>query len=292
VLDNFETGHKRNLERFSGKLIDGDVRDYGCVRSAVHGVEAVFHLAALGSVPRSINDPLGTHAVNETGTLNLLDACRREGVRRVVMASSSAVYGDSQTMPKRENAMPAPVSPYGVSKLTGEYYCQVFRANYRLETVCLRYFNVFGPRQDPASEYAAVIPRFVDAALNGQRPIIYGDGTQSRDFTYVANVVEATVRAATVRGANGLIANVACGERYSLLDVIRELEALCACKLEPEFQPPRQGDILHSQAAITRARRVLGYMPRVSLRDGLRETVDWFRSKQVPASEERRMQAL
>ena len=277
VFDNFSSGKLQNVEHLPIDLVEGDVRDDDAVRSAVRGINYVFHLAALGSVARSIEDPMSTHEVNETGTLRVLGAARAAKVRRVVLASSSSIYGNAVAMPKRESAKPAPMSPYAVSKLTGEYYCNVFWNTFGLETVCLRYFNVFGPRQDPASEYAAVIPRFIDAVLAGERPVIYGDGTQSRDFTYVSNVAEATILAAMAPKAAGQICNVACGERWSLLELVKLMEQILACEIKPVFKEPRVGDVLHSQAAIVRAQRVLDYAPRISFQRGLRETIEWFR---------------
>ena len=277
VMDNFSTGRQQNVEHLPIDLVKGDVRDEHDVRQAMRGVQYVFHLAALGSVARSIEDPLTTHEVNETGTLRVLDAALKAKAKRVVLASSSSIYGNAAAMPKRESAKPAPMSPYAVSKLTGEYYCNVFWNTYDLETVCLRYFNVFGPRQDPASEYAAVIPRFIDAVLNGERPVIFGDGTQSRDFTYVTNVAEATILAAVTPKAAGQICNVACGERWSLLELVKLLEQILDTRIKPVFKDPRVGDVMHSQAAIVRAQRVLDYAPRISFQRGLRETVEWFR---------------
>jgi nucleoside-diphosphate-sugar epimerase len=285
AFDNFSTGRRENTHDFKGPLLEGDVRDYSAIRSAIRGVDTVFHLAAIGSVARSVDDPLTTHEVNEGGTLNVLEACRREKVRRVVFASSSAIYGNLPKLPKHESAKPAPASPYAVSKLTGELYCRVFSNNFGLETSCVRYFNVFGPRQSPESEYAAVIPRFIEAALKGEEPVVYGDGTQTRDFTYVDNVVVATILAGSVRGAVGLVANVACGNRYSLLELISQLESVCGCSIRPLFNEARTGDVLHSQAAIGRARRALGYVPRIGLRRGLEETVRWFRKEMMPDSD-------
>ena len=276
VLDNFTTGRRENLGSLPVEIIDGDVRDTDCVEAAVEGTRVVFHLAALGSVARSVEDPLTTHEINATGTLKVLDACRRQGVKRVVFASSSSVYGNSAAKLKRETAKPRPDSPYAVSKLTGEYYCRVYHRLYGLETACLRYFNVFGPRQEPDSQYAAVIPRFVRAMLHGDRPVIYGDGGQTRDFTYVGNTVEGTLLAATAPRGAGLIANLACGSRYSLLDLAANLRAILDSKLQPEFAEPRLGDIRHSQADVARAERMLGYRPRADFREGLEKTVAWY----------------
>jgi UDP-glucose 4-epimerase len=217
--------------------------------------------------------------VNETGTLTVLDASHKAGVRRLVYAASSSANGNSPAMPKREDAKPAPASPYAVSKLTGEHYCRVYWEAFQLETACVRYFNVFGPRQDPKSEYAAVIPRFIDAALNGGTPVIYGDGSQSRDFTYVANAVEATIAAATSQNAPGEVINVACGERRSLLELVDMLEDLLGDRIQPAFETARPGDVKHSQAGIEKAQELLGYAPQVGFKEGLKETVDWYRNR-------------
>ena len=278
VLDNLSTGKRDNLLGTEAGLLEGDLRDPVDVEAAVRGVERVFHLAALASVARSVRDPLTTHAVNATGTLMLLDACRQAGVKRLVYSSSSSVYGNSPAQPKEEGMKPAPASPYAVSKLAGEHYCRVFHETYGLETVSLRYFNVFGPRQDPDSEYAAVIPRFVAAASEGSSPTLYGDGTQSRDFTYVANVVDAIAAAAEAEAAAGEVLNIACGERRSLLDLLSELGEIDGHPVTPRFEAPRAGDIKHSQADISRARRVLGYRPRIGFHRGLEETVAWFQA--------------
>lgn len=279
ILDNFVTGKRENVEDLPVEILEMDVRNSAAVKRAVLGVEYVFHLAALASVSRSIDDPLVTHTVNETGTLLLLDAARRAGVKRVVYVGSSSAYGNSASLLKQETAKPAPASPYAISKLTGEYYCRVYWESFGLETACVRYFNVFGPCQDPDSEYAAVIPRFIHAALNSGTPVIYGDGTQSRDFTYVENTVAATILAATAPKAVGQVINVACGERRSLLDVIGILEDLLGDRITPVFEAPRLGDVKHSQASIAKAGRLLGYVPRVGFREGLSETVEWFRNR-------------
>lgn len=277
VFDNFSTGKHENLENMPVTIIEGDLRNADQVQSAVEGMDVVFHLAALSSVTRSIHDPITTHAVNATGTLILLEACRKAGVARVVYASSSSVYGDLPTLPKREDMRPLPLSPYAVSKLVAEHYCRMYWKAFGLETVCLRYFNVFGPRQDPASEYAAVIPRFIRAALQQERPIIYGDGTQTRDFTYVEDVVHANLAAATSRNVAGEVINVACGGRRSLLELVASLADLLDTDLAPEFRSPRPGDVKHSQAAISRAQRLLGYSSRVPFEEGLKRTLAWHR---------------
>ncbi len=282
VLDNFATGRRENLDGIADRvdLIEGDLRRPPDVEKAVEGVEVILHQGALGSVPRSIADPLATHAANATGTLHVLWAARAAGVRRVVCASSSSVYGDTPTLPKVEEMAPAPLSPYAVSKLAGEHYCRVFAGVYGLETVSLRYFNVFGPRQDPTSQYAAVIPKFIRAMLGGERPVIFGDGTQSRDFTYVDNVVAANLLAAEAPAAalGGAVCNIACGERSTLLDLVGTLNAILGTRLEPEFRPPRPGDVRHSHAAIGRAERLLGFRPSVRFGEGMRRTVEWMRA--------------
>jgi len=279
VLDNFSTGRRDNLAPFLDRidLIEGDLQDLPTVRRAVEGVDYVLHQGALPSVQRSIDDPLATHAANATGTLHLLVAAQEAGVRRVVCASSSSVYGDSPALPKQEHMLPRPKSPYAVSKLSGEHYCCVFTAVHELETVCLRYFNVFGARQDPTSQYAAVIPNFISAMLQGESPVIYGDGCQSRDFTYVSNVVCANLLAATASGGAGGVFNVACGQRHTLLDLIANLNEILGTDLKPIHTDPRPGDVRHSLADITAAQEVLGYRAEVDLGAGLRRAVAWYR---------------
>ena len=290
VLDNFSTGGPRNLSHILDQveLIEGDIRDLETVRRAVNGMEVVFHQAALPSVPRSINDPLTTHAVNATGTLNVLSAARESGVRRVVYASSSSVYGDSRQLPKREDMLALPKSPYASSKLAGEHYCRAFLTAYGLETVSLRYFNVFGPRQDPTSHYAAVIPRFISALLEGADVRIYGDGRQTRDFTYVGNVVQANLAAATALGAEGGVCNLACGRRTSLLSLLDMLSARIGALPRSVHEAKRTGDVQDSVADVSEARRLLDYEPETDIQQGLNETVDWFaesaRSAAVVAS--------
>ena len=280
VLDSFATGRRENLAPVLANidLIEGDLRDPAAVRRAVSGVEVVYHQAALPSVPRSIEDPATTFAVNVTGTLNLLLAARDAGCRRVVFASSSSVYGNTRRLPKVEPMTPAPRSPYAVSKLTGEQLCAVFARLYGLETVALRYFNVFGPRQDPASPYAAVIPRFIRALQRGEAPVIHGDGEQTRDFTYVANVVDANLRAATAPGATGRVFNVAGGEEISINRVLRLLAGLLEVPPRARHEPPRPGDVRHSRAGIAAAREALGYVPAVSFAEGLAATVAGHRA--------------
>lgn len=272
VLDNFSNGLESNLTPFvdSIEIVSGDVRDADVVRRAVDGATIVLHLAALGSVPRSIDDPATSNDVNVCGTINVLNAARECGVRRVVFSSSSSVYGENPILPKDESLATLPISPYAVSKLAGEAYTRVFARVYELETVALRYFNVFGPRQRPDAAYAAVIPLFMRAALDGTPVPINGDGTQSRDFTYVDNVVSANLLAATAPASvSGGVYNIACGGRFSLLDIVAELEKLSGKSLQRDHLPPRAGDIPHSEAAIEAARRDLGYEVRVGFAEGL-----------------------
>lgn len=280
VFDNLCTGHRANVERFGRdvEFHEGDLIDYDAVAKAVRGVDVVFHQAALASVPRSVERPLDTHAACVTGTLNLLDASRRAGVRRLVYAASSSAYGDQPFASKREVDLPAPISPYGVAKLAAEYYCQAFAHTYKFETVCLRYFNVFGPRQDPDSPYSAVIPLFVSAMLGGRRPKVNGNGMQSRDFTYVANVVHGNLLAADAAPACvGKSINVAMGRQTTLLQLIETLNELLGTDIQPEFCPPREGDILESMADITVARALLSYEPQVEFLDGLKRSIEYYR---------------
>jgi UDP-glucose 4-epimerase len=289
VLDNFATGRRSNLDALGDavEVIEGDIQSYERVHNAVRGCEVVLHQAALPSVPRSIQDPLTSNAVNVIGTLNVLLAARDEGVRRVVCASSSSVYGANKEMPKREDMTPMPISPYAVGKLAGEGYCRSFGEVYGLETVALRYFNIFGPRQDPHSQYSAVVPKFIEALLNGQRPVIYGDGEQSRDFTSVENVVGANVLAMDATGVTGRAYNIACGERVTLNDLVTELRELTGSDVEPEYAPARPGDVLHSLADISRAREELGYEPAVRLGEGLGRAVEHFRAEAAAQSSTR-----
>jgi len=278
VLDDFSTGSEERLVHLLDdvEIVRGDIRDRDTVDRCLRGVEVVFHEAALPSVARSVEDPLTSHDVNVNGTLTLLDAARRAGVRRLVYAASSSAYGDSAVLPKKESQPAAPLSPYAVGKLTGEYYCRIWWTLYGLSTVSLRYFNVFGPRQDPRSEYAAVIPRFVTAALAGQAPKVFGDGEQTRDFTFVENVVDANLLAAEAEGADGGLFNIACGERISLNRLLREIGEIIGRPVKAEYGPARAGDVKHSLADISLARKVLGFEPRVSVREGLERTVAWF----------------
>ena len=275
VLDNFSTGNRANLDDLDVQVVEGELRSYERVHAAVRGVEIVFHLGALGSVPRSVQDPLTSSAVNIEGTLNVLLAARDEGVRRVVYSSSSSVYGTRRELPVPESSPPDPISPYGVAKLAAERYCISFSRVYdSFETVVLRYFNVFGPRQSPFSQYAAVIPLFVTAIAEGRPITIHGDGGQSRDFTYVTNVVDATMLAAEAAEANGRIFNVAAGSPGSVNDVADTIGRILGKPVEKEFLPPRPGDIRDSWADIAAAREVLGFEPTVGLEEGLRRTVE------------------
>jgi len=279
VIDNFLTGRRENLADCADRitLIEADIRDREAVREAVAGCDYVLHQAALPSVPRSIDEPLLTQEINVTGTVNVLVAARDAGVKRVVFAASSAAYGESEVSPKHEDLPTAPISPYGASKVAGEAYCQAFSAVYDVEAVALRYFNVFGPRQDPTSQYAAVVPLFIQAVLAGIAPTIFGDGEQSRDFTYVANVVEANILAAAAPDAAGQVINVACGESISVNQLARAIADALGSDIEPAHTDPRPGDILHSRADISRARRLLGYEPAVGFEEGLAATCAWFR---------------
>ncbi|MDX1947030.1 MAG: SDR family oxidoreductase [Pirellulaceae bacterium] len=275
VLDNLTTGRRENLAAVAGDIefAQADLLDPDAVPRAVAGCEVVFHQAALASVPRSIDDPLASHAACATATLILLDAARRAGVRRVVYAASSSAYGNQPTPVKRETDLPAPLSPYAAAKLAGEQYCQAFWHSYGLETVALRYFNVFGPRQDPSGPYAAVIPLFLQAILRGEGPTIYGDGRQTRDFTYVENVVAANLLAAQRPRVAGRVFNVGSGQATSLLDLLAVINRLAGTAIEPRFAPPRAGDVRDSLADISQARELLGYEPHIDLLTGLAATL-------------------
>ena len=280
VLDNLSTGRRQNLGEVAAdvELVEGDIRDEGLLGRVLAGTELVFHEAAIASVPRSLAEPIENHAVNATGTLQVLGAAQRAGVRRLVYAASSSAYGDSPVSPKVETMAPAPMSPYAISKLAGEHYCQAYAGAYGLETVCLRYFNIFGPRQDPKSEYAAVIPLFVTAALAGRGVTIYGDGTQSRDFCHVDNVVEANLRAASApkEAASGRVFNIGCGASITLNDLVRIIGASLGRTVAATHAPPRAGDVKHSAADISAARARLDYQPRVMLESGLQSTIAWY----------------
>ena len=278
VLDNFSTGSRDNLAGVADRieLIEGDICELEVVRAACQGVELVFHEAALASVPRSVADPLSTHKVCATGTLHVLMAAREAGVRRVVYAASSSAYGDTPTLPKRETDPPRPLSPYAVAKLVGEHYCSVFFNVYGLETVRLRYFNVFGPRQRPGGPYSAVIPLFAEAMLAGRRPLIHGDGLQSRDFTYVAEVVQANLLAAEATRVAGKVYNVACGRRTTLLELVTRINDCLGTRVKPTHGEPRPGDVRHSQADISLAQAELGYCPCTDMAQGLARCLDYY----------------
>jgi len=280
VIDDLSTGYRQNLEEIGGDIdfVEGSVADENALRRALRDVEIVFHQAAIPSVPRSVENPRQTHVACVDATFSLLLAAREMGVRRIVYAGSSSAYGDQPTLPKAEGMLPEPLSPYAVAKLVGEYYCQVFTRVYGLETVTLRYFNVFGPRQDPSSQYSGVISRFISALLTGERPVIYGDGEQSRDFTYIDNVVSANLKAAETSKGLGQIINIANGERISLNQLLQELISLSGRSgVTPDYQPTRAGDVKHSLADISRAREFLAYKPLVDLRTGLQKTIDWWK---------------
>ena len=279
VLDNFSTGTRANVVEIaeSIELVEGDIRSFHIVREAVEGVDVIFHQAALPSVPRSIKDPITTHEVGVNGTLNLLQAARDCGVGRVIFASSSSIYGNNPVLPKHEELIPAPMSPYAVSKLTCEHYLHVAHELYGLETVALRYFNVFGPRQDPTSQYSAVIPRFIQMMRRGERPTIYGDGEQSRDFTYVDNVVHANLLVATAEsGVSGRVFNAACHDRITLNQLVATLNETLGTTIAARYAEPRLGDVRHSFAAIDRLREAVGYEPRVGFAEGIRRAAEWY----------------
>ena len=283
VIDNLSTGHLDNIEAIgaSADFIRGDLADEGAVRKAVEDIEIIFHEAALPSVPRSVTNPRETHLACVDGTFNLLLAAKEAGVRRLIYAASSSAYGDQPTLPKVESMRPEPLSPYAAAKLVGEYYCQVFNRSYNFETICLRYFNVFGPRQDPSSPYSGVVSRFLEFLTKGGRPVIYGDGEQTRDFTYISNAVDANMLAAEGDKAVGQIINIANGEQVSINELFRQLKEITGHHdVEPEYQPARTGDVMHSLADISRARDLLGYAPKVGLAEGLQATTEWFARRQ------------
>jgi UDP-glucose 4-epimerase len=284
VLDNFSTGKRENLAEFADRieLIEGDLTDFDTVSQAMRGVDVVLHQGALASVPRSVKDPLQSNAANVTATLHVLVAARDAGVKRVVYASSSSIYGDQgEEKAKIETMTPRPISPYGVAKLAAESYCQVFYRVYGLETVALRYFNVFGARQDPTSMYSAVIPLFITALMRGESPIIYGDGEQTRDFTYVGNVVDGNWMAASAprEKVAGEVFNMAAGGQTSLNDLMDVLNEIMGTDITPQYTDERPGDIKHSRADISKAQKRMGYQPKISLLEGIRHTVDWYRTQ-------------
>jgi UDP-glucose 4-epimerase len=281
VLDNFSTGHRENIKHLINQidLLEGDVTNLTTVRFAVRNVDVIFHQAALPSVARSVANPLESNEVNITGTLNILLAARDAGVKRVVYAASSSAYGNTPTLPKVESMPPTPLSPYAIAKLTGEMYARAFTQLYGLSTISLRYFNIFGPRQDPATQYAGVIAKFCTCAIEGKPYPVFGDGEQSRDFTYVENVVNANLLAAEAKLADATLVNIACGERTSLNQLIALLNELTNQKLPAQYGPERAGDVRHSLADVTRAGKLLGYEPMVDIREGLKRTLEWYRGK-------------
>jgi UDP-glucose 4-epimerase len=283
VLDNFFSGKRENLAEVAKdiELIEGDIRNEADLEKSLNGIELVFHEAAIPSVPRSMVEPVANHEAGATATLKLLVQAKKSGVRRVVYAASSSAYGDTPTLPKIETMKPSPLSPYAVSKLAGELYCQMFATAYGLETVALRYFNVFGARQDPKSEYAAVIPRFITAMLAGEGVTIFGDGEQSRDFCYIDNTVEANLKAGDAPAAqvSGRMVNVACGAATTLNEVIKLLSEITGKKIPVAYEPSRVGDVKHSLADITEAKTRLGYVGAISFADGLKRTVDWYAAR-------------
>jgi nucleoside-diphosphate-sugar epimerase len=279
VIDNFSTGKRENVKTFANRaeIIEADLAEAKDLARILRGADYVIHQAAIPSVPKSMIDPVKSHHANVNGTLNLLVACREAAVKRVVYASSSSVYGDSPTLPKHEGMMPNPLSPYGAQKLFAEIYCQVFTRAYGLETVSLRYFNVFGPRQDATSQYSGVLALFIPAVLQDRQPTIYGDGLQSRDFTYVKNVAEANLLACKAPGVAGQVFNVACGDRITVNSMLRHINEIIGKDIAPIYTEARRGDIKHSQADITRARAHFGYQPKFSFEEGLRNTIEWYR---------------
>jgi nucleoside-diphosphate-sugar epimerase len=280
VLDDFSTGKRENLifdKKYpSLEIIEGDIRHLAICQKAMKGIEYVFHQAALPSVQRSVEDPLGSNAVNGGGTLNILFAAREEAVKRVIYASSSSIYGDTPTLPKHEEMLSHPLSPYALQKYIGEQYCRLFYELYGLETVSLRYFNIFGPKQDPNSIYSAVIPKFIEALLQGSPPIIFGDGEQSRDFTYIENVVQANLLAMSAEHLHGEAINIACAERTSLNQLVNVLRKILGSKVSPVYEEPRKGDVRHSLADIRKGKELLNYEPKVGIESGLRKTVEFF----------------
>jgi len=286
IIDNLSTGKMDNLANLSNKihLIEGDICDLATVRMAMKGIEYVFHQAALPSVPRSIENPLASNETNIKGTLNILIASRDSQVKRVIYAGSSSVYGDTPVLPKKEDMPPYPLSPYAVTKLAGEYYCKIFCSIYGLETIILRYFNVFGPRQDPKSQYSAVIPKFIQALLTDKTPTIYGNGGQTRDFTFVENVVYANILASQAEKTHGETINVATGSRININQLLEILNKITGKNISQKYKPARKGDVLHSLADISKAKRILEYTPKISLKEGLTNTVRWMESNFIGQS--------
>lgn len=282
VVDDLSTGKLENIKPFLEKIdfIQKSLTDYETCLKAIDGIDYILHQAAIPSVPRSVDNPIRSNDANVTGTVNLLTAAKEKKIKRVIYAASSSAYGNIEVSPKVETLTPEPRSPYAVSKLAGEYYCRAFYECYGLETVALRYFNVFGPNQDPTSQYSAVIPKFITCILRDQPPPVYGDGTQSRDFTYVENNVTANLLACTAPKAAGEMMNIACGENTNLLELIRMINEILGKDIEPAFQAPRSGDVKHSLADIAKAREILGYETVVPFREGLERTIEWYRENQ------------
>ncbi|MCP4634405.1 MAG: SDR family oxidoreductase [candidate division Zixibacteria bacterium] len=280
IIDNFSSGMRSNIESLLNDIdfIEGDIRDFWTVVKAVKGVDYIIHQAALPSVPRSIDNPLTSNEVNINGTLNILEAAKFYNVKRVIYASSSSIYGDTEIMPKEESMPPSPLSPYAITKLAGERYCQIYHQLYGLETVALRYFNVFGPNQNPHSQYSAVVPKFILALFNGKSPIIHGDGTQSRDFTYIDNVVNANILACFVKDAVGHIINIACGMEYDLNMIFNKLNNIIGTDIKATYSAHKPGDVKRSLADISKAKVLLGYKPEIDLQEGLLRTVDYFKN--------------
>jgi len=278
VLDNFLTGKKENLASFLADidLIKGDIRDYSLCQIALKGIDYVLHQAALPSVPRSVSDPIFSNEINITGTLNMLFASKEEGIKSFVFASSSSVYGDDQRLPKKEGNEGSPLSPYALEKLTGEHYCRIFSQLYGFNTVCLRYFNIFGPRQDPFSQYAAAIPNFVTKILKNENPIIFGDGEQSRDFIFVSNVVQANLLACKAQNVSGEVFNIACGIRTTVNVLVDEIKTVLGKDIPSNFTDPRPGDVKHSHADISNAVERLNYKPLITFKEGLKKTISWY----------------
>ena len=281
VLDNFSSGRRGNIAHLLDKIevVEGDVRDFWTVIQATKGVKYILHQAALPSVQRSVNNPLTSNEVNINGTLNLLEAAKEYGIKRIVYASSSSVYGDTPSLPKIEDMPPKPLSPYAITKLAGEEYCQTFSKLYKLPVVCLRYFNVFGVRQDPTSQYSAVIPKFIHLLLDNKTPTINGDGEQSRDFTFVENVVQANILACRSDVSGGEPINIACGQNYTLNQLVEILNRIIKVNIKPKYTDAKPGDVKHSLADISKAKKLLNYEPKVSFTQGLEKTVEWFKSQ-------------
>ncbi len=279
VFDNLSSGFRKNLEEVAKDIefVEGDIRNLDALQNAMRGIEVVYHLAAQGSVPKSVDLPLQANDININGSLNVLIAARDQGARRVVYSASSAAYGETPILPKVESMPPSPLSPYAVSKLAAEHYCKAFSHCYGLSTISLRYFNVFGPRQDPNSQYAAAIPAFVTRMVKGVAPIIFGDGEQSRDFCFVENVVEANLLAGARDGLKGEVANIACGERITLNAIIGLINQHVGGNIKPDYREPRAGDVRHSLADISEARRLIDYSPRVMFAEGLKRSIAWYR---------------